>query len=445
MNIDSVYNSLKTIGLSIQDYDTFLNFVRDNNNSYEEVVNMIINAKEVKDKKVNYSDFEKHLVDYFKEIQNIINKDSLYTFSNDEDITEFKNFFQEIVDKYIIIYKLKDDKDECKKVSEEIDKIKHELDKYNNGLFSIDSIDRINDLKFNLDLKSMEYKRLLTSIEESTKLMTKYSSKIEFINLINIISKDMEKLSNLMNRLSLTNESIVDIHKVLEKVTYYFETSETECINDINRYNDICVKAGLIKPKVENIEINNNSNLDDNFMEEPVEVKEDVDDILDGLSSSIMDDTKFKISSLNVGDYVTYNGTNSYTDYNNSDKLEIGAVYKVKRVDFDGNGNEVIYLEGSVHPYSVTLFDLVRDYSHSINKIVSSNDGGSLKDDLVNIYRKALNNLSSKNISGYIKNLLSGESNQDNAEELEEETYDDGLLNLDEFSKIYEEVKGKSR
>lgn len=441
MNIDSVYNSLKSLGLNIQDYDTFISFVRDNNNSYEDVVSMIINAKEVKDKKINYSDFEKKLVNYFKDIQNIINKDSLYTFSNEEDITRFKNFFQEIVDKYIIIYKLKDDKDECKKTSEDIDKIKKEIDKYNSGLFSIDSIDKINSLKFNLDLKSMEYKRLLASIEESTKLITKYSSKYEFINLIDIISKDMDELSHIMNNLSLTNESKINICKVLESITYYFETMETECINDINKYNDICVKAGLVKPNVV-VDSEVNKNDIDSYLEKEVPVSEDVDDILDGLDSSIMNNSKYKIGALKVGDYVTYNGTNSYTDYDNGDKLDMGAVYKVKRVDFDGNGNEVIYLEGSVYPYSVTLFDLVRDYSHNINKVISSNDGGSLKDALVNIYRIALNNLSTKNISGFIKNLL---SNVDNEEKSTDDVYDDGLLNLEEFSKIYEEAKAKSR
>ena len=441
MNIDSVYNSLKSLGLNIQDYDTFISFVRDNNNSYEDVVSMIINAKEVKDKKINYSDFEKKLVNYFKDIQNIINKDSLYTFSNEEDITRFKNFFQEIVDKYIIIYKLKDDKDECKKTSEDIDKIKKEIDKYNSGLFSIDSIDKINSLKFNLDLKSMEYKRLLASIEESTKLITKYSSKYEFINLIDIISKDMDELSHIMNNLSLTNESKINICKVLQSITYYFETMETECINDINKYNDICVKAGLVKPNVV-VDSEVNKNDIDSYLEKEVPVSEDVDDILDGLDSSIMNNSKYKIGALKVGDYVTYNGTNSYTDYDNGDKLDMGAVYKVKRVDFDGNGNEVIYLEGSVYPYSVTLFDLVRDYSHNINKVISSNDGGSLKDALVNIYRIALNNLSTKNISGFIKNLL---SNVDNEEKSTDDVYDDGLLNLEEFSKIYEEAKAKSR
>ena len=438
MNIDSVYSSLKEMGLNIEDYETFISFVKDNNNSYEEVINKIKNVKEVKDKKVNYSDFEKHLVDYFKEIQSIINKDSLYTFSNDEDIVKFKNFFQGIADKYIIIYKLKDDKDECKKVHDEIERIKEEIDRYNSTSLTPELLSKINDLKFNLDLKSIEYRRLLSSIEESTKLMTKYSNKNEFINLINIISKDMDTLSDIMNNLSLTSESISSISKVLGNITYYFETVEIECINDINRYNDMCVNAGLVKPR-----IIDNKNNDDEVKEEvdiPT-VKDDHDDILEG---SIVIDDKFKIGSLNAGDYVMYNGSKSYTDYDNSDELTNGAVYKVRRVDLDQNDNEIVYLEGSLNPYSITLFDIVpnNSYSDSDNKVVSSTNESSLKTGLQDIYRKALSNLGSKNISGFVKNLL---TNSNENEIVQDETYDDGLLNMDEFSKIYEEVKGKSR
>ena len=441
MNIDSVYRSLKSLGLDIQDYETFVSFVKENNNSYEECIDKIKKAKELKDKKINYSDFEKHLVDYFKEIQNIINKDSLCNFSNEEDISKFKSFFQSIADRYIIIYKLKDDKDECKKVHDEIDVIKSEIDKYNSSALTPDVLSKINDLKFDLDLKSMEYRRLLSSIEDSSKLMTKYSDKNEFINLISIISKDIEILSNLMNNLSLTNESIVAIRKVLENITHYFETVELGCINDINRYNDICVKAGLVKPNII-IDSEVSKNVDDSYLEDNVPVSEDVDDILDGIKPIVNKDDKFNTSSLKAGDYVTYNGTNSYTDYGNSDSLTSGAVYRVKRVDFDENGNEVIYLDGSINPYSITLFDLVVDYSHNTNKVISSSDGGTLRDNLRDIYRKALNNLGSKNINGFIKNLL---SNVDNEEKSTDDVYDDGLLNLEEFSKIYEEAKAKSR
>ena len=502
MNIDSVYSSLKEMGLNIEDYETFISFVKDNNNSYEEVINMIINAKEAKDKKVNYSDFEKNLVDYFKEIQSIINKDSLYTFSNDEDITKFKNFFQKIVDKYIIIYKLKDDKDECKKVHDEIEKIKEEIDRYNSTSLTPELLSKISDLKFNLDLKSMEYRRLLSSIEESTKLMTKYSNKSEFINLINIISKDMDTLSDIMNNLSLTSESISSISKVLGNITYYFETVEIECINDINRYNDICVNAGLVKPKEENeldsiieeygpgkyklipsLDIgdyvtyngsksyigNDNSDklvagkiykisnigydntgneefylegynmpfsvtLFDMATEKEYNENKEVDSIIEEYGPG-----KYKlIPSLDIGDYVKYNGSKSYVGNDNSDKLVAGKVYKISNIGYDNTGNEEFYLEGYNMPFSVTLFDMVteKEYNNQLdsNKVIDSQKVSS-NNRLKNIYATALNNLSSKNILSHIKSLLS----YNNAYS------DDGLLNLEEFSDIYNEAKRRTR
>ena len=111
MNINSTYKILDELGLKISDYKLFGEFVRNNNNSYEESIDIIRKAKSVKDKKINYTDFEKRMVGYFKEIQRLINKDSLFVFSNEEDKDNFKKYFQSIIDKYIIIYKLKDDKD----------------------------------------------------------------------------------------------------------------------------------------------------------------------------------------------------------------------------------------------------------------------------------------------------------------------------------------------
>ena len=164
MNINSTYKILDELGLKISDYKIFGEFVRNNNNSYEEAIDIIRKAKSVKDKKINYTDFEKRMVGYFKEIQRLINKDSLFVFSNEEDKDNFKKYFQSIIDKYIIIYKLKDDKDNCKKKADEIVELKNEIDKINNNYVSLtpDEIEQINDLKFNLDIKNMEYRKLLS-------------------------------------------------------------------------------------------------------------------------------------------------------------------------------------------------------------------------------------------------------------------------------------------
>ena len=54
MNINSTYKILDELGLKISDYKIFGEFVRNNNNSYEEAIDIIRKAKSVKDKKINY-------------------------------------------------------------------------------------------------------------------------------------------------------------------------------------------------------------------------------------------------------------------------------------------------------------------------------------------------------------------------------------------------------
>jgi len=78
MNINSTYKILDELGLKISDYKLFGEFVRNNNNSYEEAIDIIRKSKSVKDKKINYTDFEKRMVGYFKEIQRLINKVYLF-------------------------------------------------------------------------------------------------------------------------------------------------------------------------------------------------------------------------------------------------------------------------------------------------------------------------------------------------------------------------------
>ena len=52
MNINSTYKILDELGLKISDYKIFGKFVRNNNNSYEEAIDIIRKAKSVKDKKL---------------------------------------------------------------------------------------------------------------------------------------------------------------------------------------------------------------------------------------------------------------------------------------------------------------------------------------------------------------------------------------------------------
>lgn len=447
MNINSTYKILDELGLKISDYKIFGEFVRNNNNSYEEAIDIIRKAKSVKDKKINYTDFEKRMVGYFKEIQRLINKDSLFVFSNEEDKDNFKKYFQSIIDKYIIIYKLKDDKDNCKKKADEIVELKNEIDKINNNYVSLtpDEIEQINDLKFNLDIKNMEYRKLLLSIEETNKVITKYSNKNEFVKLIWMVSKDVSKLSELINRLSITNETRNDLNKILDEVSKYFESVEIECIDDINNFINICKSAGIIsKEKIDNASIVNmpvGNDAKDNVSKKDVEISKDV---AKGEKNT---------HTLEVGDLVTYNNFLDYEGYNYEGKLKHNVVYKVSYVFFDNKGTEMFYLEGIDLPFPATIFDLVPKKDNEIEQtlnIVSNSDLNHKKFDLKETYAKALEGLRTKKISSYIKNVIAKLSEKyyidENEEEMSLDNYSPNeLINLEEFSKIYDEVKSGRR
>lgn len=450
MNINSIYKILNELGLKIYDYKLFGEYVRKNNNSYEETVDRIKMAKNIKDKKVDYTDFEKRLVNYFKEIQRLINKDSLFSFSNEQDMDNFKKYFQSIIDKYIIIYKLKDDKDNCKKKYEEILKLKNEIDSINNGYVSLtpDEIEKINDLKFNLDIKNMEYRKLLSSIEETNKVITKYSSKSEFVKLIWSVSKEMTKLSELMNKLSITNETRNEITNILSDVSKYFESVEIECIDDINNFINICKLAGITSnDKIDNIKMENNEVVNIN-----VNKDDEKSNQFDKNTQNVVDEKKYQ-PSLEVGDLVLYNSLFDFDGYNSEGLLKSNVPYKISYIIFDNKGNEMVYLNGIPLPFPATIFDLVPKKNNEVEKIsniVSNSDFDNKKINLKETYAKSLEGLRTKKVSSFIKNALEKLFEKyyinDNEDEMDLNSYSpDELLNLEEFSKIYNEVKSGKR
>lgn len=450
MNINSTYKILDELGLKISDYKLFGEYVRKNNNSYEETIDKIRKAKSVKDKKVDYTDFEKRLVNFFKEIQRLINKDSLFGFSNEQDLDNFKKYFQCIIDKYIIIYKLKDDKDNCKKKYEEILKLKNEIDSINNGYVSLtpDEIEQINDLKFNLDIRNMEYRKLLSSIEETNKVITKYSSKSEFVKLIWSVSKDMTKLSELMNKLSITNETRNEITNILSDISKYFESVEIECIDDINNFINICKLAGITSSeKIDNIKVENKLPVNNNVNKDDEKSNE-----IDKNTQNVGDEKKYQ-PSLEVGDLVKYNSLFDFDGYNSEGLLKPNVPYKISYILFDDKGNEMFYLDGVDIPFPATIFDLVPKKDNEIEKIsniVSNSDLNHKEFDLKETYAKALEGLRTKKISSFIKNALAKLSERyyidENEDEMNLNSYSpDELLNLEEFSKIYNEVKSGRR
>lgn len=447
-DINSIYSELIALGLKITDYKKFMEFVRGNNNSYKEAIDKIKDTKNLKEKKVDYTDFEKNLVNYFKEMQNIINRDSLFNLSNEDDIDNFKKFFQSIVDKYIIIYKLKDDNDQCKKKYNEIQRLKSEIDKINNSYTSLSSdiIEQINDLKFKIDIENMEYRRLLTSIEETNKVITKYSSKIEFVNLIGLISNEMVKLSTLMNKLSLTNDSKDKLIEIFTNLNKYFKSQKIKCINDINDFNSLCNNAGLLPNEKDSVIQNSTTveNANENFEKY--------------LSNEANLNNANKLGlvrehSLKVGDLVAYNGSIILGEYDYGQLLEPNVTYRVSKVDFDDKGNEIFFLEGSNVPFPVVIFDVVPESKYIIDKsnLVTYLEECKNKFDIRKIYRVALEGLKNKIANSIIKSTIKRSISEEGYDDLGEKYYYDNnssneLLNLEEFSKIYDEVKnGKSR
>ena len=327
--------------------------------------------------------------------------------------------------------------------------ILNKIDKLNNNYVSLtpDEIEQINDLKFNLDIKNMEYRKLLSSIEESNKVITKYSNKNEFVKLIWTISKDVSKLSELINRLSITNETRNDLTKILDEASKYFESIEIECIDDINNFINICKSAGIIyKDKIDNVSIVNmpvGNDAKDDVSKKDVETSKDV---AKGEKNT---------HTLEVGDLVTYNNFLDYEGYNYEGKLKPNVVYKVSYVFFDDKGTEMFYLEGIDLPFPATIFDLVPKKDNEIDQksnIISNSDLNHKKFDLKETYTKALEGLRTKKISSYIKNAIAKISEKYYIDENEDEdemdlnNYSpDGLLNLKEFSKIYDEVKSGRR
>lgn len=327
-NINSIYRSLAGTDLTIEDTEKFLEYVKQTGLGVEAATQNIKVAKEKADKKVDYSEFERKIVDYFKNIQTEINKDGLFQYSDEKDIEEFRKFFQEIVDKYIIIYKLKDDKDECQRKLTEIENIKSEINFLNKTTspISSDDLKRINDLNFKLGVKNLEYKKILDLIEEDVKIITKNSKKQEFIVLVSNLIKDLNDLTNIMDRLSLTPRTKISVQKLFTSLTDELSEMKNSYTNEIKEFTNLCLAAGITGPSLQ---------------------KEDV---------------------------VIYNGSKPLFGNDYTYLLEEGKEYKVNRSIFKNNGLEEFYIEGFDKPFSVSLFDTPNEWKEKQDALNKKNE-----------------------------------------------------------------------
>lgn len=337
MNIakfDSIYKMLDVINLNIVDSAKFIDYVGKQGKGIEDTIKDIKVAKEKSIKKIDYSDFERKLVNSFKEIQKEINKDGMFQYSDEEEMEKFKNFFQEIVDKYVIIYKLKDDKDECARKRKEIESLKNEINSLNKSTspLTTNDLQKINDLNFKLGVKNLEYKKVLELIEEDIQIITRNSLKLNFINLLDELNIDLNKLIEMFSKLSLTPITRQNVDKMFLELNNSLTNEKNEYKKEINIFKEICENAGI-----EN-----------------------------------------SVASLEKNDMVVYNGTKPYYGADNSYVLKVGKAYKVKDYKFTNNGLEEFYLENFDKPFSVTLFDTPREWQEK-KELVNGNN----KEDIV--------------------------------------------------------------
>lgn len=337
MNIakfDSIYKMLDVINLNIVDSAKFIDYVGKQGKGIEDTIKDIKVAKEKSIKKIDYSDFERKLVNSFKEIQKEINKDGMFQYSDEEEMEKFKNFFQEIVDKYVIIYKLKDDKDECARKRKEIESLKNEINSLNKSTspLTTNDLQKINDLNFKLGVKNLEYKKVLELIEEDIQIITRNSLKLNFINLLDELNSDLNKLIEMFSKLSLTSITRQNVDEMFLELNNGLTNEKNEYKKEINIFKEICENAGI-----EN-----------------------------------------SVASLEKNDMVVYNGTKPYYGADNSYVLKVGKAYKVKDYKFTNNGLEEFYLENFDKPFSVTLFDTPREWQEK-KELVNGNN----KEDIV--------------------------------------------------------------
>lgn len=337
MNIakfDSIYKMLDVINLNIVDSAKFIDYVGKQGKGIEDTIKDIKVAKEKSIKKIDYSDFERKLVNSFKEIQKEINKDGMFQYSDEEEMEKFKNFFQEIVDKYVIIYKLKDDKDECARKRKEIESLKNEINSLNKSTspLTTNDLQKINDLNFKLGVKNLEYKKVLELIEEDIQIITRNSLKLNFINLLDELNSDLNKLIEMFSKLSLTPITRQNVDEMFLELNNGLTNEKNEYKKEINIFKEICENAGI-----EN-----------------------------------------SVASLEKNDMVVYNGTKPYYGADNSYVLKVGKAYKVKDYKFTNNGLEEFYLENFDKPFSVTLFDTPREWQEK-KELVNGNN----KEDIV--------------------------------------------------------------
>ena len=175
--------------------------------------------------------------------------------------------------------------------------------------------------------------------------------------------------------------------------------------------------------------------------------------------------------ALKKGDFVVYNGSKDYiSTKDNTNLLQKGFSYKVTNSIINDKGEEEIYLEGFDEPFSVILFETEEIWKEHMNglitQMVTKVDMKSINKE--EAYTNAVIGLSKKNVSFNLKRAIATllRKAKDNIDKLKEslseklrpdfeskyisdfmaidadyEELDDDIIDMNEFSKSFDEIK----
>ena len=175
--------------------------------------------------------------------------------------------------------------------------------------------------------------------------------------------------------------------------------------------------------------------------------------------------------ALKKGDFVVYNGSKDYiSTKDNTNLLQKGFSYKVANSIINDKGEEEIYLEGFDEPFSVILFDTEKIWKEHMNglitQMVTKVDTKSINKE--EVYANAVIGLSKKNVSFNLKRAIATllRKAKDKIDKLKEtlseklrpdfeskyisdfmaidadyEEFDDDIIDMNEFSKSFDEIK----
>lgn len=328
MKIETVYEELKKSKLEVEDSKKFFSAL----SSYDGgAIGLLADLKKMEDLakgSVDYVLFEDKIIECLHSISVYINKDSVYTLSNKEDIDNFKMYYNNIINNYIFINRLEDENKLCLKLTNEMEKIGNQI-KSTSDAYDLSKL-HLQYQRLHAQLISSNEKR-----EKFNKMIKVNSNKANFTSLLDGAVRDFSMLASGLKNLTLTKETKAKINDVLINMSNQLKNEKESSKNDIVNYLKLLDYVGLqknINYSYDDIELPKVKN-EDTIINEVKENKEEVKEV----------DT-----SIKIGENVYYTGIN----YDNV-SLEYNKPYKVIDAKLDDNGNEVYKLDGIEEDVSV--------------------------------------------------------------------------------------------